>query len=138
MDPFLSVPTLTIICNNFEPVTGERYNPGPRGIAEKAENYLRSTGGAGTVFVGPEAEFFVFDDVKYQADPYNTGFKLDSAELPINGDKSYEGGNLGHRIQTKAGYMSTPPGLRSRNTIAWFCTTMPAINIVTESYHVVL
>src|SRR5918911_1084295 len=54
-----------------------------------------------TVYVGPEAEFFVFDDVRFAADPYNTGFKLDSTELPTNGDTEYEGGNLGHRVQTK-------------------------------------
>lgn len=109
MDPFLSVPTLTIICNVFEPVTGERYNRDPRGIAERAETYSRSTGIADTVYVGAEPEFFVFDDVKYQTDPYNTGFKLDSVELPINGDKSYEEGNLGHRIQTKAAICQRRP-----------------------------
>ena len=62
-----------------------------------------------TVFFGPEAEFFVFDDVKYRADPYNTGFKLDSAELPTNSDTEYEGGNLGHHIGTKKGYFPVPP-----------------------------
>ena len=59
--------------------------------------------------VGPEAEFFIFDDVQFMADPYNTGFKLDDVELPTNGDTDYEGGNLGHRIQTKGGYFPVPP-----------------------------
>ena len=62
-----------------------------------------------TIFFGPEAEFFVFDDVKYAADPYNTGFKLDSIEFPTNSDTEYEGGNLGHRIGTKKGYFPVPP-----------------------------
>ena len=62
-----------------------------------------------TIFFGPEAEFFVFDDVKYNADPYNTGFKLDSVEFPTNSDTDYEGGNLGHHIGTKKGYFPVPP-----------------------------
>ena len=62
-----------------------------------------------TIFFGPEAEFFVFDDVKYSATPYNTGFKLDSVEFPTNSDTDYEGGNLGHHIGTKKGYFPVPP-----------------------------
>ena len=58
---------------------------------------------------GPEAEFFIFDDVRFTADPYNTGFKLDTIELPTNGDTDYEGGNLGHRVRTKGGYFPVPP-----------------------------
>ena len=70
---------------------------------------VKSMGVGDTVFFGPEAEFFVFDDVRYSADPYNTGFKLDSIELPTNSDTDYEGGNLGHRIGTKKGYFPVPP-----------------------------
>ncbi|MBX4893859.1 MULTISPECIES: type I glutamate--ammonia ligase [Rhizobium] len=135
MDPFLSVPTLTIICNVFEPVTGERYNRDPRGIAERAETYSRSTGIADTVYVGAEPEFFVFDDVKYQTDPYNTGFKLDSVELPINGDKSYEEGNLGHRIQTKAGYMSTPPQDSGQEMRSDMSAHIRAMGVTVEKHH---
>ena len=72
-------PTLSIVCDILEPATGEPYNRDPRGIAKKAEAYLKSTGVGDTIYVGPEAEFFVFDDVKFMADPYNTGFKLDSS-----------------------------------------------------------
>ena len=102
MDPFFAASTMSINCDILEPATGEPYNRDPRGIAKKAEAYLKSTGIADTVYVGPEAEFFIFDDVKFMADPYNTGFKLDSAELPINGDTPYEGGNLGHRIPIRS------------------------------------
>ena len=70
---------------------------------------VKSMGVGDTVFVGPEAEFFVFDDVRFSVDPYNTGFKLDSSELPTNSDTEYEGGNLGHRIRTKGGYFPVPP-----------------------------
>ncbi len=78
-------------------------------MAKKAEAMVKSMGVGDTVYFGPEAEFFVFDDVKYAAEPYNTGFKLDSSELPINSSTEYEGGNLGHRIRTKAGYFPVPP-----------------------------
>jgi glutamine synthetase len=98
MDPFFSAATMSIVCDILEPSTGEPYNRDPRGMAKKAEAYLKSTGIGDTVYVGPEAEFFIFDDVKFMADPYNTGFKLDASELPTNGDTDYEGGNLGHRI----------------------------------------
>src|SRR6267154_2747494 len=81
----------------------------PRGIAKKAEGMVKSLGLGDTIFFGPEAEFFVFDDVKYKADPYNTGFKVDSIELPSNSDTDYEGGNLGHRVGTKKGYFPVPP-----------------------------
>ncbi len=77
--------------------------------AKKAEAYLKASGIGDTIFVGPEAEFFVFDDVKYKADPYNTGFKLDSSELPSNDDTDYETGNLGHRPRVKGGYFPVPP-----------------------------
>src|SRR5580693_1391600 len=104
IDPFFAETTLVLTCDVLEPTTGEPYNRDPRGIAKKAEAMVKSMGVGDTVFFGPEAEFFVFDDVKYASDPYNTGFKLDSSELPINSDTEYEGGNLGHRIRTKAGY----------------------------------
>ncbi|MBY5571635.1 type I glutamate--ammonia ligase [Rhizobium leguminosarum] len=135
VDPFLSVPTLMIICNIFEPVTGERYNRDPRGIAEKAENYVRSIGIADTVYVGPEPEFFVFDGVKYQADPYNTGFMLVSAEQPINGNKANEGGNLGHRIQTTAGYMSTPPQDSGQEMRSEMSAHLRSMGVTVEKHH---
>jgi glutamine synthetase len=97
------------ICDILEPVSGEAYNRDPRGTAKKAEAYMKSEGIGDTVYVGPEAEFFVFDDVKYKADPYNTGFKLDSTELPSNDDTDYETGNLGHRPRVKGGYFPVPP-----------------------------
>ena len=109
IDPFFAETTMVIVCDVLEPTTGEPYNRDPRGIAKKAEAMVKSSGVGDTIFFGPEAEFFVFDDVRYQTTPYNTGFKLDSSELPINSDTEYEGGNLGHRIRTKAGYFPVPP-----------------------------
>ncbi len=109
IDPFFAETTMVIVCDVLEPTTGEPYNRDPRGMAKKAEAMVKSMGVGDTIFVGPEAEFFVFDDVRFSANPYNTGFKLDSSELPTNSDTEYEGGNLGHRIRTKGGYFPVPP-----------------------------
>src|SRR6202008_3985429 len=109
IDPFFAETTLSIVCDGLQPTTGEPYNRDPRGIAKKAEAMVKSMGVGDTVFFGPEAEFFIFDDVRYSTDPYNTGFKLDSSEFPTNSDTEYEGGNLGNRLRTKAGYFPVPP-----------------------------
>jgi glutamine synthetase len=105
MDPFFAQSTLVILCDIVDPVTGEGYNRDPRSIAKKAEAYMQASGVGDTIYVGPEPEFFVFDDVKFASEPYNTGFKLDSVELPSNMDTDYETGNLGHRPRTKGGYL---------------------------------
>lgn len=135
MDPFFSASTMVINCDILEPATGEPYNRDPRGIAKKAEAYLKSTGIADTVYVGPEAEFFIFDDVKFMADPYNTGFKLDSAELPINGDTAYEGGNLGHRVPTKGGYFPVPPLDSAQDMRGEMLAAMKAMGVTVEKHH---
>ncbi|MGF9757367.1 type I glutamate--ammonia ligase [Microvirga sp. 0TCS3.31] len=135
MDPFFAASTMAINCDILEPATGEPYNRDPRGIAKKAEAYLKSTGIADTVYVGPEAEFFIFDDVKFMADPYNTGFKLDSAELPINGDTPYEGGNLGHRIPTKGGYFPVPPLDSAQDMRSEMLAAMKAMGVTVEKHH---
>src|SRR6202007_3407693 len=109
IDPFFAETTLSLVCDVLEPTTGEPYNRDRRGIAKKAEGMVKSMGVGDTIFFGPEAEFFVFDDVKFKADPYNTGFKLDSVEFPSNSDMDYEGGNLGHRVGVKKGYFPVPP-----------------------------
>ena len=109
IDPFFAETTLSLVCDVLEPTTGEPYNRDPRGIAKKAEGMVKRSGVGDTIFFGPEAEFFVFDDVKFAAEPYNTGFKLDSTEFPTNSDRDYEGGNLGHHIGFKKGYFPVPP-----------------------------
>jgi len=109
IDPFFAASTLIITGDIVEPLTGQPYARDPRSIAKKAEAYLKSTGIGDTAYFGPEAEFFIFDDVRWSTDPYNTGFTLDSTELPTNTDTAYEGGNLGHRVRTKGGYFPVPP-----------------------------
>ncbi len=91
MDPFFATSTMVINCDILDPATGQPYNRDPRGIAKKAEAYLKSTGVGDAAYFGPEAEFFVFDDVRFKADPYNTGFTIDSVELPINTDTRLRG-----------------------------------------------
>src|SRR6187200_640730 len=84
LDPFYAQSTLAVFCDILDPGTGEAYSRDPRMTAKLTEAYLKSTGIGDTVYVGPEAEFFIFDDVKFSTSPYNTGFKLDSVELPTN------------------------------------------------------
>src|SRR5262245_58359655 len=93
MDPFYAQTTMAIFCDILEPTTGEGYSRDPRMTAKKAEAYVKQAKIGDTVFVGPEAEFFIFDDVKFATLPYNTGFKLDSIEFPTNSDTTYEAGN---------------------------------------------
>ena len=135
LDPFFAAPTLSIVCDVLEPGTGESYSRDPRGIARKAEAFLASTGIGDTVFIGPEAEFFVFDDVRFKADPYNTGFKLDSSELPTNGDREYEGGNMGHRIPTKGGYFPVPPLDSCQDMRGEMLAAMQSMGVTVEKHH---
>ena len=104
IDPFYQQTTLAIVCDVLEPGTLKAYNRCSRGMAKKAEAYLKSTGIGDTAYFGPEAEFFIFDDVKWSTDPHNTGYSYDSTELPANTGKAYEGGNMGHRPGPKGGY----------------------------------
>ena len=135
MDPFFSSATMSIVCDILEPATGEPYGRDPRGMAKKAEAMVKSMGVGDSVFFGPEAEFFVFDDVRYQTTPYNTGFKLDSSELPINSDTEYEGGNLGHRIRTKGGYFPVPPMDSAQDMRGEMLAAMAAMGAKVEKHH---
>ncbi len=135
LDPFFAASTLSIVCDILEPVTGEPYNRDPRGIAKKAEAFLKATGIGDTAFFGPEAEFFVFDDVRFKADPYNTGFVLDSVELPTNQDTPYEGGNLGHRVRTKGGYFPVPPVDSAQDMRGEMLAAMASMGVKVEKHH---
>src|ERR687898_804159 len=135
IDPFFAETTMVITCDVLEPSTGEPYNRDPRGIARKAEAMVKSMGIGDTVFVGPEAEFFVFDDVRYQTTPYNTGFQLDSSEFPTNSDTEYEGGNLGHRIRTKGGYFPVPPQDSVQDMRSEMLAAMARMGVKVEKHH---
>ena len=135
IDPFFSETTLSMVCDVLEPTTGQPYGRDPRSIAKKAEAYAKSTGIGDTVFFGPEAEFFIFDDVRFKADPYNTGFKLDSVELPTNADTEYEGGNLGHRVRTKGGYFPVPPIDSAQDMRSEMLAAMAKMGVTVEKHH---
>jgi glutamine synthetase len=135
VDPFFAETTLSIVCDVLEPTTGEPYNRDPRGIAKKAVAYMKSTNVGDNVYFGPEAEFFVFDDVKFKADPYNTGYRVDSIELPSNMDTDYEGGNLGHRIRTKGGYFPVPPMDSAQDMRSEMLGAMARMGVVVEKHH---
>ena len=108
MDPFTAVPTLSLICNIVDPVTREPYTRDPRNIAIKAEKYLRSTGIADTAFVGPEAEFFIFDDVRFEQTANRGFYQVDSVEGEWNTARD-EKPNLGYKPRHKGGYFPVPP-----------------------------
>ena len=135
MDPFFAQSTMGIFCDVVEPTTGELYERDPRGIAKKAEAYMKQTGAGDTVFFGPEAEFFIFDDVRFTTDPYNTGFKVDSAELPTNTGTEYEMGNLGHRPRAKGGYFPLPPVDSCQDIRSEMLSVMAEMGVVVEKHH---
>ncbi len=108
MDPFTAHPTLVFICDILDPITKERYVRDPRYVAEKAEAYLKQTGIGDRAFIGPEAEFFVFDDVRYGSDPSQAFYSVDSVEAAWNSSAD-ERPNLGHKIAHKGGYFPVMP-----------------------------
>ncbi len=135
LDPFFADPTLSIVCDILEPATDEPYARDPRSIAKKAEAYLKSTKIGDAIYVGPEAEFFVFDDVRFSVRPYNTGFSLDDVEFPTNSDTEYEHGNLGHRMRTKGGYFPVPPQDSLQDMRSEMLTAMASMGCVVEKHH---
>ncbi|MDH5510100.1 MAG: type I glutamate--ammonia ligase [Nitrospinota bacterium] len=108
MDPFTKYPTLSLIANIFDPITKEPYNRDPRSIAQRAESFLKSTGLADIAYFGPEAEFFVFDDIRYNSSHSGAFYSIDSSEAAWNTGKE-EGPNLGHKPRFKEGYFPAPP-----------------------------
>jgi len=135
IDPFFAQNTMAIFCDILEPSSGEAYNRDPRMTAKKAEAFVQSSGIGEKVFVGPEAEFFVFDDVRFASDPYNTGFKLDCSELPSNMDSEYETGNLGHRPRTKGGYFPVPPIDSGQDYRSEMLSVMSEMGLEVEKHH---
>ena len=135
VDRFFAQPTLGIFCDILEPSTGEAYNRDPRMTAKRAEAYLKQTGIGDTALFGPEAEFFMFDDVRFNAEPYDTGFMLDSSELPSNTGTEYEMGNLGHRPRTKGGYFPVPPVDSAQDIRSEMLSVMTEMGLTTEKHH---
>jgi glutamine synthetase len=135
MDPFAAQPTLNILCDIYEPSTGQPYNRDPRGIAKAAEAYALSIGIADTIYFGPEAEFFVFDDVKFQVGMHGNSYFVDSIESPGNTGKHYDEGNLGHRPGVKGGYFPVAPIDSAQDLRSEMVTVLAEMGVEVEKHH---
>ncbi len=135
MDPFAAQSSMIIICDILEPETGEPYERDPRSIAKKAEAYMTHTGIGDTAVFGPEAEFFIFDDVKFGVSQTRTFYEIDERELPANWGKHYAEGNLGHRPGPKGGYFPVPPIDSHSDIRAEMLTTIKEMGVVVEKHH---
>jgi glutamine synthetase len=135
LDPFTEDSTLNIRCDILEPATMQGYDRDPRSIAKRAEEFMRSTGLADTVLVGPEPEFFLFDDVKFNTDMSGSFFKIDDVEAAWNTGSDFEGGNKGHRPGVKGGYFPVAPVDSSQDIRSAMCLIMEEMGLVVEAHH---
>jgi len=135
IDPFYQQTTLCLFCDVLNPDTNEPYNRDPRGMAKKALTYVKSSGVGDTVFFGPEAEFFIFDDVRWSTDPHNTGYSYDSTELPVNTGKAYAEGNMGHRPGPKGGYFPVNPVDSCQDLRGEMLAVMGELGMKPEKHH---
>lgn len=135
MDPFFQQDTLSVFCDVLEPDTGEAYNRDPRGTAKAAEAYMRSAKVGDEVYFGPEAEFFVFDDVRWNTEQNVTGYSIDSSELPQNTGTEYVGGNRGHRPGPKGGYFPVPPVDSAQDMRGEMLSIMEEMGLRPEKHH---
>ena len=134
-DPFSATPMLIVFCDVVEPSTGELYARDPRSTAKRAEAYLKTTGIGDTVYVGPEAEFFMFDNVQFDTNYAESYFKIDDIELPTNTGRAYEGGNLGHRPRAKGGYFPVAPVDSAVDIRAEMVSTMIEMGLPCDKHH---
>ena len=135
IDPFFAQKTAILLCDIAEPFTGEPYLRDPRSVAKKAFAYLNETGVADQAFFGPEAEFFVFDDVRYQVSMNKTFVSLDSDEGPYNTGADRDGHNLAHRPRVKGGYFPVPPLDAGQDLRAEMLSAMAEMGVSVEKHH---
>ncbi|WP_298915564.1 type I glutamate--ammonia ligase [uncultured Algimonas sp.] len=135
MDPFYQQDTMAIFCDILEPDDASAYNRDPRGTAKAAENYMRSANVGDEVYFGPEAEFFVFDDVRWTTDQNRTGYEFDSTEGPYNTGTMYTGGNMGHRPGPKGGYFPVPPVDSQQDMRSEMLAIMAELGLRPEKHH---
>ncbi len=134
-DPFSATPMLIVFCDIVEPSTGEGYARDPRTTAKRAEAYVATTGIGDTVYVGPEAEFFMFDDVRFDTSYNQSYFKIDDIELPTNTGREYEGGNLAHRPRAKGGYFPVAPVDSAVDIRGEMVSTMIEMGLPCDKHH---
>src|SRR5512135_1270198 len=134
VDPFIARPTLSLICNIVDPITKENYSRDPRNIARKAEAYLKSTGIADTAYFGPEAEFFIFDDVRYDSSSNQSFYVVDSVEGTWNTGRE-EFPNLGYKPRHKEGYFPVSPTYSQNDLRNEMVIEMQKVGIRVECQH---
>ena len=134
MDPFTKHPTLSLQCTIQDTLTRQSYSRDPRHIANKGEQYLKQTGIADTVYFGPEAEFFIFDDVRYEVSSNRSFYHVDSVEADWNTGTD-EGPNLGHKIRHKEGYFPVSPQDTMMDLRTDICLEMQKVGIEVEVSH---
>ena len=135
VDPFSAEPMLVLFCDIYEPSTGDRYSRDPRSTAKRAEDYLKSTGIGDNVYVGPEAEFFMFDDVRFEDGYAGSGYSIDDIELPTNSGREYEAGNMAHRPRAKGGYFPVAPVDSAVDIRAEMVSTMVEMGLNCDKHH---
>ena len=135
VDPFYAEKTICIHCNVVEPDTGEPYSRDPRGTAAKAEAYLISTGIGDTAYFGPEAEFFVFDDVRYSVGINKVSYQVDAVDASWNTDTEFEMGNTGHRPGVKGGYFPVNPIDDAHDMRSEMLSTMKRMGMKVDKHH---
>ena len=135
LDPFSAQEQIILFCDVIEPSTGQSYSRDPRSTAKRAENYLSQTGIGDKALFGPEPEFFVFDDVRFDVSMNKTFYALDEEEGPYNSGSKFEGGNSGHRPATKGGYFPVPPVDSMTDLRAEMLTVMQDMGVATEKHH---
>ena len=135
IDPFYDEPTLFMSCTVFEPSDMKAYDRDPRAIALRAEAYLKETGIGDTAFFGPEPEFFLFDDVRWNNEMGGCFVKIDDYEAPWNSGKEMDGGNKGHRPTVKGGYFPVPPVDSTQDLRAEISLVLESLGIPVEVFH---
>ena len=135
IDPFFAQATLVLVCDVLEPTTGKPYNRDPRSTAKAAIEYMSNQGIGDTAFFGPEAEFFVFDDVKFDVQMNRGYYEVDSSEGPYNTARDYEEGNPGHRPGIKGGYFPVPPVDSEQDLRSEMLAVMEEMGVEVEKHH---
>ena len=135
IDPFYEEPTLFLTCDVLEPGDGKPYERDPRSLAKRAEAYLKGSGVGDAAYFGPEPEFFIFDQVRWNVDMSGCFVKIDSEEAPWSTGMDFEGGNLGHRPAVKGGYFPVPPVDSFQDMRSEMCLLLEQMGIPVEVHH---
>ena len=135
IDPFLQDTTLLLRCDVIEPTTMQGYDRDPRTIAKRGEAYLKSTGIGDAAYFGPEAEFFIFDSVRWSNDISGAAYEIESKEAAWSADRDYEEGNIGHRPGVKGGYFPVPPIDAMQDVRSAMCLAMTDMGLQVEVHH---